>query len=59
MNASRRKLDFRGGLDPQVRLLVKRILPCLPSLRRERGLEVRNLRKMVTYLTFGVSDVIS
>lgn len=59
MNESRRKLDFRGGLDPQVRLVVKRILPYLPSSRRERGLEVRNLRRMVTYLTLSVFDVIS
>ena len=59
MNALKRKPDFRGGLDPQVRLVVRRILSCLPSSRRTRGLEVRNLRRMVTCLTFGVSDVIS
>ena len=58
MNALKRKPDFRGGLDPRVRL-VRRILSCLPSSRRTRGLEVRNLRRMVTCVTFGVSDVIS
>ena len=58
MNALKRKPDFRGGLDPLVRL-ERRILSCLPSSRRTRGLEVRNLRRMVTYLTFGVSDVIN
>ena len=58
MNVLKRKPDFRGGLDPLVRL-VRRILSCLPSSRRTRGLEVRNLRRMVTCLTFGVFDVIS
>ena len=58
MNALKRKPDFRGGLDPLVRL-EKRILSYLPSSRRTRGLGVRSLRRMVTYLTFGVSDVIS
>ena len=58
MNALKRKLDFRGCMEPLERL-VRRILSCLPSSRRTRGLEVRNLRRMVTCLTFGVSDVIS
>ena len=59
MNALKRKPDFREGLDPWVRLVVKRILSCLPSSRRTRGLGLRSLRKIVTYLTFGVSIVIS
>lgn len=58
MNVLKRKPDFRGGLDPLVRL-EKRILYYLPSSRRTRGLEVRNLRRIVTYLAFGVSDVIN
>ena len=45
MNASRRKLDFKGGLDPQVKLVVRRTLPYLPSSRRARGLKVRNHQK--------------
>ena len=58
MNVYKRKLDFGGGLDPLVRL-EKRILSYLPSSRRTRGLGVRSLRRIVTYLTFGVSDEIS
>lgn len=58
MNVLKRKPDFRGGLNPWVRL-VRRMLSCLPSSKRTRGLEVRNLRRIVTYLTLGVSDVIS
>ena len=58
MIAWKRKTDSKGGLDPLVSL-EKRILPCLPSLRRARGLKVRNLRRIVTSLTFSVSDVIS
>ena len=58
MNVLKMKLDFRGGLDPLVRL-EKRILSYLPSSRRTRGPEVRNLRRIVSSLTFGVSDVIS
>ena len=58
MIAWKRKTEFKGGLDPLVRL-EKRILPCLPSSRRARGLKERNLRRIVTSLTFGVSDVIS
>jgi hypothetical protein len=57
MNALKRKPDFRGGLNPLVRL-EKRILSYLPS-SRTRGLEVRSLTRIVTYLTFGVSDWIS
>ena len=48
MNASRRRPDFKGGLDPWVRLVVRRILSYLPSSRRTRGLEVRNFRRIVT-----------
>ena len=59
MVAWKRKIDSKGGLDPLVVRLEKRILPCLPSLRRARGLKVGNLRRIVTSLTFGVSDVIS
>ena len=58
MNVLKRKSDFRGGLDPPVRL-ERRILSRLPSSRRTRGLEVRSLRRIVTYLAFSVSDVIS
>jgi hypothetical protein len=58
MIAWKRKTNFKGGLDPLVKL-EKRILPYLPSSRRERGLKEINLRRMVTSLTFGVSNVIS
>ena len=58
MNAFKKKPDFRGGLDPLVRL-EKKILSCLPSSRRTKGLEIRNLRRIVTYFAFGVSDLIS
>ena len=58
MNVLKRKPDFKGGMYPLVKL-EKRILSCLPSLRRTRGLGVRSLRRIVTCLTFGVSDVIS
>ena len=59
MIAWKRKTNSKGGLYPLVLRLEKRIFPYLPSLRRARGLKVRNLRRIVTSLTFGVSDVIS
>ena len=59
MIAWKRKTHSNGDLDPLVVRLEKRILPCLLSLRRARGLKVGNLRNIVTSLTYGVSDVIS
>ena len=58
MIAWKRKTNSNEDLDPMTRL-EKRTLPWLPSSRRARGLKVRNLRNMVTSLTYGVSDVIS
>jgi len=58
MIAWKRKTNSKGGLDPLVRL-ENMIFPLLPSIIRARGLKARNLRRIVTSLTFGVSDVIS
>ena len=57
MIAWKRRTNFKGGLDPLVRL-EKRIFPYLPSSIRTRGLKARNLRIIVISLTFDVSDVI-
>ena len=54
-----RKIESNEDLDPLVRRLGKSTFSYLPSSRRARGLKVRNLRSMVTSLTYGVSDVIS
>ena len=59
MIALKRKTDSNGDLDPRVTRLTKETLHCLPSSRRAIGLKVRNLRIIVTSLTFSVFDVIS